>query len=62
MRLVVRERTGLLLEFVPARRSADLEQDAERPLTAVILSEAKNLGSCKINELQRSFVAYGSPG
>ncbi len=37
-------------------------QDAEKPLGHVILSEAKNLGSCKTKQLQRSFVACGSLG
>jgi len=31
-------------------------------LSSVILSEAKNLGSSGFNELQRSFVAFGSSG
>jgi hypothetical protein len=31
-------------------------------LTTVILSEAKNLGSCNFNELRGSFVAHGSSG
>jgi hypothetical protein len=37
-------------------------QAAEKPLNAVILSEAKNLGSCSFNQLRRSFVACGSSG
>ena len=37
-------------------------QVAEEPLHPVILSEAKNLGSCSFNELQRSFVACDSSG
>jgi hypothetical protein len=37
-------------------------QAAELRLGAVILSEAKNLGSCIFNELRRSFVACGSSG
>jgi succinate dehydrogenase/fumarate reductase flavoprotein subunit len=35
-------------------------QAAEKPINTVILSEAKNLGSCSFNELRRSFVACGS--
>jgi len=38
------------------------KQAAEERLYRVILSEAKNLGSCIFNELQRSFVACGSSG
>jgi hypothetical protein len=37
-------------------------QAAEERLNAVILSEAKNLGSCSLEEPQRSFVACGSSG
>jgi hypothetical protein len=37
-------------------------QAAEKPFDAVILSEAKNLGSCKIRQLQGSFVACGTSG
>jgi hypothetical protein len=37
-------------------------QAAEKRLNAVILSEAKNLGSCIFNELRRSFVACSSSG
>jgi len=37
-------------------------QAAEKRLQAVILSEAKNLGSCKVKQLQGSFVACGSSG
>jgi hypothetical protein len=37
-------------------------QADEKPSGAVILSEAKNLGSGSFNELQRSFVAFGSSG
>jgi hypothetical protein len=36
-------------------------QAAEKRLNTVILSAAKNLGSCSFNELRRSFVACGSP-
>jgi len=35
---------------------------AKQLLTTVILSKAKNLGSCNLNELRRSFVACGSSG
>ena len=38
------------------------EQAADKGPQAVILSEAKNLCSCKIKQLQRSFVACGSSG
>jgi hypothetical protein len=38
------------------------KQAAESALEAVILSEAKNLGSCEIKQLQGSFVACGSSG
>ena len=35
---------------------------AERLRNSVILSEAKNPSSCSFDELQRSFVAFGSSG
>jgi hypothetical protein len=37
-------------------------QAAEKRMNSVILSEAKNPGSCSFNELQGSFVAFGSSG
>jgi len=39
-----------------------LQHAADTLLTTVILSEAKNLGSCNFNELRGSFVAHGSSG
>jgi hypothetical protein len=39
-----------------------LSKAIRKPLTAVILSEAKNLSSCSFDELQRSLVAFGSSG
>jgi hypothetical protein len=44
---------------MPPKSSNEAE---EKRLGTVILSEAKNLGSCIFNELRRSFVAGGSSG
>jgi hypothetical protein len=38
------------------------KEAAETLVGAVILSEAKNLCSCRIRQMQRSFVACGSSG
>jgi hypothetical protein len=58
MRMLVADLSGICHE---GRKSGAL-QAAEKPLNAVILSGAKNLGSCIFNELGRSFVACGSSG
>jgi hypothetical protein len=48
--------------FCSKGQKGGAEQAAEKRFTAVILSEAKNLCICKIRQMRRSFVAYGSSG
>jgi hypothetical protein len=59
MPLDARSRNG---QLVPVAQAKLLQQAAEKPLGAVILSAAKNLCSCSFNELRRSFVACSSSG